>query len=276
MKRVFALIWLFLATPALAGPDVTVLLPNSGSMSPQAISDAFRGSVSARAALPGLPIDVITTSLYTSDVALVVLDATQGPLPRNREHVLAARQARVPHIQVLITNVDMLFNMVGEADGAEFLRLEETEIRAVLEGYGVGGADTPVYHDSSRANRATRTMVGNLMQLASDLGELPADARRHDPLRPTHNGEGEVYLLTQEEADGAAITINGTQDLDLWVGGQSTVAEIHVDGAAQPGDVVRFQYRTKAPATAAPGARMMLINNNRIVGIGVVSAVTSR
>jgi len=276
MKRIIALIWLLISVPALAGPQVTVLLPVTGSMSPQAISDAFRGSASVRAALPGLPIGLITTSLYTSDVALVVLDATHGPLPANREHVLATRQARVPFVYVLITNVDALYGLVGEKEGREFLALEEQEIRAVLEGYGIGGANTPVYHDSAQGQRSTASMAGDLGQLASDLSALPSGKRQDEPLTPARVAEGEVYLLTDEEANGQAATINGARDLELWIGGQSATATVHVDGTARPGDVVSIRYRTDAPLPAAPGARLMLINDDRVVGIGVVFAVTAR
>ena len=270
MKRLIALLWLIAAVPALAKPQMTVLLPVAGSMSPVAISDAFRGSASVRAGLPGLPIALIATSLYTSDVALVVLDATQGPLPSNREHILAARQARVPHIYVLFTNVDELYALVGRAEGDELLALEEQEIRAVLEIYEVGGAETPVYHDASTPEHATPSMTGDLQRLAADLSALPADKQNNAALRPTRAAVGEVYLLSDGESNGHSITISGSRSLDLWISGQSKPAEITVEGDAAPGDVVRFSFATDTPVSAAPGERVMFINNDRIVGIGVV------
>lgn len=276
MKRLIALLCLCVAAPALAKPAVTVLLPISGSMSPSEISDAFRGSAAARAALPGLPIGLITTSLHTSDVALVVLDATQGPLPTNREHILAARQARVPYVHVLITNVDDLYGLVGQADGDELLALEEQEIRAVLEVYGVGGANTPVYHDSAYAQRATASMAGNLGDLASDLAALPAKKREQERLRPTLTAKGDVYLLTEEETNYQAVTIEGERELDLWIAGQSDAVKVQVDGTARPGDFINFRYRSATPLPAASGARMMLINDDRIVGIGVITELTSQ
>ena len=270
MKRLIALLWLVASATAFAKPQMTVLLPVSGAMSPVAISDAFRGSASVRAGLPGLPIGLITTSLYTSDVALVVLDATQGPLPANREHILAARQARVPYVYVLITNVDALYEIVGKAEGDELLALEEEEIRYLLEAYGVGGAETPVYHDASTPAHSTASMAGNLRQLASDLSALPASKRDGEALRPTRTGEGEVYLLSDAESNGHAVTIDGSSNLELWISGQSKPATISVEGTARPGDVLRFRFQTESPVSASPGVRLMLVNTDRIVGIGVI------
>lgn len=276
MKRLIALFWLIVTVPALAGPQVTVLLPISGAMSPQSISDSFRGYASMRAALPGSPISDVANSLYTSDLALLVLDATHGPLPNNREHTLAARQARVPYVFVLITNVDALYDAVGEKDGDELLALEEQEIRAVLELYGMGGSETAVYHDSSIAPRATSTMIGDLRRLASDLSALPAAERKNQTLPNALAAEGEIYLLTHEESNGQAVTIEGSRSLILWIGGRTTTAAVSVDGVAGPGDVISFRYRTDVPMPAAAGARLLLIDNDRIVGVGVIDAVTAR
>lgn len=276
MKRLIALLWLIIAVPALAGPQMTVLLPTETAMSPQSMDDAFRGYASARAAFPDTPIALVANSLYTSDVALVVLDATQGPLPNNREHTLAARQAGVPNVAVLITNVDALYDLVGEQDGDEFLALEEQEIRTVLELYGVGGPDTRVYHDSSHAQRATSSMSGDLEQLAADLSALPAEQRQNEKMKTASAAKGEIYLLTDGEANGQAVTIEGTRSLTLWVGGQTTTAEVSVNGVGQPGDAISFGYRTEVPTPAAAAARMMLIDNDQIVGIGVIAAVTAR
>lgn len=118
-------------------------------------------------------------------------------------------------------------------------------------------------------------MIGDLSRLASDLGALPAE-RQNERLKTARTAEAEVYLLTDGEADGHAVTIEGTRNLKLWIAGQATTAAVSVDGVAQPGDVVTFRYRTDVPTPAADASRMMLIDNDRIVGIGVIAAVTAR
>lgn len=273
MKRLIHLLWLILAAPVLAAPEITVLLPVPGALSPQSASEVFGDSQSVRAAQPGLPIATIADSLYASDVALIVLDATQGTLPANRDHVLTTRQASVPHIFVLITNVDELFAAVGDIEGRDYLALWEEEIRAVMEGYGVGGAETPVYHDSSVAGRATPGMIGGLSRLATDLSHVDASDRQDASIRPVHTAEGQVYLLTHEETMDHGATIDGSGDFTLWISGRSVPATIFVDGVASPGDVVNFRYRSAEPSLAADAARMMLIDKNRIVGIGVITAL---
>ncbi|MDX1516495.1 MAG: GTP-binding protein [Woeseiaceae bacterium] len=271
MKRLTGLLWLVLAGPVCAGPDMTVLVPVGGAMSPQAISDAFRGNASVAAALPGSPIADTASSLYRSDVALLVLDATHGTLPQNREHVVAARQAGVPHVAVLITNVDALFDAVGAAEGPQLLALWEQEIRTLLELYGVGGAETPVYHDSGDGRRRTATMAGDLAQLVSDLRDIPSGGRSAEKLQLVRAAAGEVYLLTHEETNGAAITIDTSRTLELWIGGRTTTATIEVAGVAAPGDFTGFRLRSHSPLPAAAASRLLFVDDGRIVGIGVIT-----
>lgn len=276
MLRLLLIAVLFLNAPALAQPQVTVLLPTPGSMTPQDFSDAFRDHASVRAGLPGTPINLIADSLYTSDVALHILDATQGPVPRNRELVLAARQARASRSIVLVTNVDQLFQTVGLKDGAELLALIEGDMRLLMELYGIGGVDTAVYHDSAVARRATGTMVGDLAQLAADLGAMDGGTREAEALQPVSEVAAEIYLLANEEAPGHAVRIKRTTTLDVWIGGKTASAEITAGGLANPADVASIHIRPHEPLPAATGTRLLLLRNDHIVGLGVVAEVPER
>jgi elongation factor Tu len=71
------------------------------------------------------------------DGAILVVAATDGPMPQTREHVLLARQVGVPSIVVALNKVDMV-------DDPELLELVELEVRELLSEYGFPGDDIPV------------------------------------------------------------------------------------------------------------------------------------
>ena len=69
------------------------------------------------------------------DGAILVVAATDGPMPQTREHVLLARQVGVPSIVVALNKVDMV-------DDEELLELVELEVRELLNEYEFPGDDT--------------------------------------------------------------------------------------------------------------------------------------
>ncbi len=76
------------------------------------------------------------------DGAILVVSATDGPMPQTREHVLLARQVGVPYIVVALNKVDMV-------DDEELLELVELEVRELLTSYGFPGDDTPIVRVSA-------------------------------------------------------------------------------------------------------------------------------
>ena len=71
------------------------------------------------------------------DGAILVVSATDGPMPQTREHVLLARQVGVPYIVVALNKADMV-------DDEELLDLVEMEVRELLNEYEFPGDDTPI------------------------------------------------------------------------------------------------------------------------------------
>ena len=76
------------------------------------------------------------------DGAILVVAATDGPMPQTREHVLLARQVGVPSIVVALNKVDMV-------DDEELLELVEMEVRELLTEYEFPGDDVPVVRVSA-------------------------------------------------------------------------------------------------------------------------------
>ena len=88
------------------------------------------------------------TGAAQMDGAILVVAATDGPMPQTREHILLARQVGVPYIVVFMNKVD-------QVDDPELLELVEMEIRDLLTEYGFPGDKTPIIKGSAlKANEA--------------------------------------------------------------------------------------------------------------------------
>jgi len=84
----------------------------------------------------------MVTGAAQMDGAILVVAATDGPMPQTREHILLARQVGVPRIVVFMNKVDMV-------DDAELLDLVEMEIRELLSFYQFDGDNTPIVRGSA-------------------------------------------------------------------------------------------------------------------------------
>ncbi len=82
------------------------------------------------------------TGAAQMDGAVLVVSAADGPMPQTREHVLLARQVKVPYIVVYLNKVDMV-------DDPELLELVELEVRDLLNEYEFPGDDVPVIKGSA-------------------------------------------------------------------------------------------------------------------------------
>ena len=95
------------------------------------------------------------TGAAQMDGAILVVAASDGPMPQTREHILLARQVGVPYIVVFLNKCDMV-------DDEELLELVEMEVRELLSQYDFPGDDIPVIRGS-----ALKALEGD----SSDLGE---------------------------------------------------------------------------------------------------------
>src|SRR5215210_4108864 len=82
------------------------------------------------------------TGAAQMDGAILVVAATDGPMPQTKEHILLARQVGVPQIVVFMNKVDLV-------DDPELLELVEMEIRDLLSSYGFDGDNTPIIQGSA-------------------------------------------------------------------------------------------------------------------------------
>jgi elongation factor Tu len=111
------------------------------------------------------------TGAAQMDGAILVVAATDGPMPQTKEHILLARQVGVPQIVVFMNKVDLV-------DDPELLELVEMEIRELLTSYGFDGDNTPIIQGS-----ATGALAGDEKWIAK-INELMDAVDSYIPLPP--------------------------------------------------------------------------------------------
>jgi len=133
------------------------------------------------------------TGAAQMDGAILVVAATDGPMPQTREHILLARQVGVPRIVVFMNKVDLV-------DDAELLELVEIEIRDLLSSNGFDGDNVPVIKGS-----ATGALAGDEKWVGA-IDELMAAVDEYIPLPP--RPVDQPFLMSVE--DVFSITGRGT------------------------------------------------------------------
>jgi elongation factor Tu len=117
------------------------------------------------------------TGAAQMDGAILVVSASDGPMPQTREHILLARQVGVPKIVVFLNKVDTV-------DDAELLDLVEMEVRDLLSEYDFPGAETPVIRGSALKalqGEASEIGVGAFDKLLATIDEyIPVPQREID------------------------------------------------------------------------------------------------
>lgn len=117
------------------------------------------------------------TGAAQMDGAILVVAASDGPMPQTREHILLARQVGVPYIVVFLNKCDMV-------DDAELLELVEMEVRELLTQYNFPGDDIPIIKGSAlKALEGDQSEIGEpaIFKLAEALDSyIPQPERAVD------------------------------------------------------------------------------------------------
>jgi len=114
----------------------------------------------------------MVTGAAQMDGAILVVAATDGPMPQTREHILLARQVGVPAIVVFMNKVDMV-------DDPEILDLVEMEIRDLLNKYEFPGDKTPIIRGSAlKALEGDSGAQGKIMELMKACDEFIPQPKR--------------------------------------------------------------------------------------------------
>ncbi len=131
----------------------------------------------------------MVTGAAQMDGAILVVAATDGPMPQTREHILLGRQVGVPRIVVFLNKADMV-------DDEELLELVEMEVRELLSFYDYDGDNTPVVLGSALgALNGEQKWVETVLKLMEDVDswiELPKRDVDKDFLMPVED----VFSIT--------------------------------------------------------------------------------
>ncbi len=122
------------------------------------------------------------TGAAQMDGAILVVAATDGPMPQTREHILLARQVGVPKIVVFMNKVDLV-------DDPELIELVEVELRDLLNEYEFPGDDTPIIQGSA------------LRALEAASGDAPADDPRLQCIWDLMKAVDEYIPLPERDSD---------------------------------------------------------------------------
>ena len=190
----------------------------------------------------------MVTGAAQMDGAILVVAATDGPMPQTREHILLARQVGVPAITVFMNKVDLV-------DDPELLELVEMEVRELLSSYKFPGDDIPVIKGSALSGlNSEEKGVEAIMELMNKVDEyIPIPTRIVDKpfLMPVEDvfsitGRGTVATGRIERGiinSGEAVDIigMGAEDLKSTVTGVEMFRKILERGEA--GDNVGLLLR---------------------------------
>ena len=131
----------------------------------------------------------MVTGAAQMDGAILVVAATDGPMPQTREHILLGRQVGVPRIVVFLNKVDMV-------DDEELLELVDMEVRELLSFYDYDGDNTPVVQGSALgALNGEAKWVDSVLELMKEVDswiELPKRDVEKDALMPVED----VFSIT--------------------------------------------------------------------------------
>ncbi|TKG96033.1 elongation factor Tu [Puteibacter caeruleilacunae] len=165
----------------------------------------------------------MVTGAAQMDGAIIVVAATDGPMPQTREHILLARQVNVPRLVVFMNKVDMV-------DDEELLELVEMEVRELLDFYEFDGDNTPVIQGSAlgalNGEAEWEEKVMELMQACDTWIPLPpreVDKPFLMPVEDVFSITGRGTVATGRIETGIVHTGDELQLIGLGAEGRKTV-----------------------------------------------------
>ncbi len=172
----------------------------------------------------------MVTGAAQMDGAILVVAATDGPMPQTREHILLARQVGVPRIVVFMNKVDMV-------DDEELLELVDMEIRDLLSFYEFDGDNTPVVQGSAlgalNGEGKWVDTVKELMNQVDSWIEMPVRDVEKDFLMPVEDvfsitGRGTVATGRIETGVGNSGDTVDILGMGAAAGMQSTITGVEM------------------------------------------------
>ena len=244
------------------------------------------------------------TGAAQMDGAILVVAASDGPMPQTREHILLARQVGVPAIVVYMNKCDLV-------DDPDLLELVEMEIRELLNEYEFPGDDTPIIKGSAvKALEGDAAAEDSIMELMAAVDsyipqpERPVDQPFLMPVedvfsisgrgtvatgriergqviikpgtvKPHKNFKAEVYVLTKEEGGRHTPFFNNYRPQFYFRTTDVTGCCTLPEGVemVMPGDNVNLEVQLITPIAMEKAMRFAIREGGRTVGAGRISEI---
>ena len=240
------------------------------------------------------------------DGTILVVAASDGPMPQTLEHILLARQVQVPYVVVYMNKVDLV-------DDPDLLDLVELELRELLTVYDFPGDDIPIIRGSAlkaleaddpkspdvksiwELLEAVDTYIPMpvrdldkpfLMPVGDDIGVLLRGTKREEveggqvvakpsSITPHTKFKAQVYVLTKEEGGRHTPFFNGYRPQFYFRTTDVTGVANLPEGVemVMPGDNVEMEVNLITPIAMEEQLRFAIREGGRTVGAGVVSKI---
>lgn len=199
---------------------------------------------------------------------ILVIDATSGPLPITREHILIARQAGVPSLSLMFVNMSLLEEI---PDAKELISLQEREVRKLMDAYTMGGSNAMVFHDAEIASaKKLHTNGVGYSAVVKKMYSIPEQKAQINNQLPRSDFSAVIYLLSVPESENAT-KLKENSKVRTWINGNTVNAQIRSKIEINPGDVENLAFKAKIPVVAPLGSKLFLERNGRIIAVGTIS-----
>ena len=176
------------------------------------------------------------TGAAQMDGAILVVAATDGPMPQTREHILLGRQVGVPYIIVFLNKCDMV-------DDEELLELVEMEVRELLSQYDFPGDDTPIVRGSAlQALNGVAEWEEKILELANHLDTyIPEPERAIDqpfllPIEDVFSISGRGTVVTGRVERGIIRTGDEVEIVGIKPTSKTTVTGVELLDEGRAGE----------------------------------------
>ena len=209
------------------------------------------------------------TGAAQMDGAILVVAATDGPMPQTREHILLGRQVGVPYIIVFLNKCDMV-------DDEELLELVEMEVRELLSQYDFPGDDTPIVRGSAlQALNGVAEWEEKILELANHLDTyIPEPERAIDqpfllPIEDVFSISGRGTVVTGRVERGIIRTGDEVEIVGIKPTSKTTVTGDEVE-------IVGIKPTAKTTVTGVEMFRKLLDEGRAGENIGALLRGTKR
>src|SRR2546425_468925 len=210
------------------------------------------------------------TGAAQMDGAILVVDASEGPMPQTREHILLARQVGVPAVVVFLNKVDLV-------DDPELLDLVDVEVVGLKDTRKTVATDIEMFRkllDSAKAGDNVGVLLRGTKKEEVERGMVLA---KPGSITPHTNFKAEVYVLSKEEGGRHTpfFTNYRPQFYFRTTDVTGTVSLPQGVEMVMPGDNVSVEVKVIAPVAMERGQRFAIREGGRTIGAGRVTEVVA-